>query len=156
MHTSRWTSGALAGCLLLLLAMPGTAGSKKPQVVFRVHVEASKGMPATQVVPITLRNPDQNISVKRIPELTEITLTDVVMLPDGKVMFELNSTGKAALDAATRTSMGAVMVVLLNGRVVYAPLIDVPLPDGRLIIPPGISVEEVTFIKKYIEKRKKF
>jgi hypothetical protein len=156
MRTSRWICAALAGGLLLLAVLPVWAGGKKPQVVFRVHVEASKGMPPSQVVPVTLRNPDQSIVVKRIPELTEITLTDVVMLPDGKVMFELNSIGKAALDAATRTNMGAIMVVLLNGRVVYAPLIDVPLPDGRLIIPPGISAEEVAYIKKYIEKRKKF
>jgi len=45
--------------------------------------------------------------------------------------------GKTKLEVATNTGRGLILVVIVNGRVVYAPTIDTTLTQGTLALPVG-------------------
>ena len=88
-------------------------------------------------VPITLLNPPETIAIRNIPELSEKDIRQVRTLADGTVMVEFDDFGKTKLEVATNTGRGLILVVIVNGRVVYAPSIDTNLTKGALALPKG-------------------
>ena len=56
---------------------------------------------------------------------------------DGTVVVDFDDFGKTKLEVATNTGRGLILVVIVNGRVVYAPTIDTTLIQGSLALPPG-------------------
>ena len=50
--------------------------------------------------------------------------------------MEFNDFGRTKLEVATSTGRGFILVVLVNGRVVYAPRIDTVITNGSLLLPP--------------------
>ncbi|MEM6822226.1 MAG: hypothetical protein AAF558_09820 [Verrucomicrobiota bacterium] len=131
------------------------AGSSRPELTYRIHVEAGREAREDETVAVGLTNPDEIIRIRRLPVLTERYITRIMTLAQGAVLFEFNQTGKHALEVATSTEIGKTLVVLLNGRLIYAAEIDMPLRSGRILIPGEIAPEEVQYIQKYIEKRQK-
>jgi len=93
-------------------------------------------------VPITLLNPPETIAIRSIPELSEKDIRQVRTLADGTVVVEFDDFGKTKLEVATNTGRGSILVVIVNGRVVYAPTIDVNLARGALALPPGSILSE--------------
>lgn len=145
-------------CLLAFAALSGQvleAGSKPPEIAMRFHLQASPGMPKEQIVAVSLIDPPQGVYVRRLPEMTEKHLESVQKMEDGRILIVFNTVGANLLEAATRSNMGAIMVVICNGRVVYAPVIDVPLASGRIILPGGISDQEIAAFQKMIARKKK-
>jgi len=131
------------------------AGSKPPEVTLRFHLQASPTMPKEQVVPVNLIDPPQAIAVRRLPELNEKHLEAIERLNDGRILVSLTTIGANLLDGATSSNMGFIMVVICNGRVVYAPVIDVPLRTGKIILPGGISDQEIMLFKQLIARKKR-
>lgn len=137
--------------VLLFLAATGMAGASKPTMTFRVHVqvkEDTKGQGA--VLPIALSNPQQIITVGRVPKISENHLQSVIATPDGGMMVQTSNTGARLLEEATISNPNQIMVVLLNGQVVYSPVIDIPLRSGRLLIPGPIPPELITALQARI------
>jgi hypothetical protein len=111
--------------------------AEKPPVLLRVHLQAPEGAKGMVTVPITLLNPPESIAIRNIPELSEKDIRQVRVLPDGSAMVEFDDFGKTKLEVATNTGRGLILVVIVNGRVVYAPTIDVSLTRGSLALPAG-------------------
>ena len=120
------------------------AAAEKPPVLLRVHLQAPEGAKGMVAVPVTLMNPPETIAIRNIPEVTEKEIRQVRVLADGTVMVEFDDFGKTKLEVATNNGRGLILVVIVNGRVVYAPTIDTNLSRGTLALPAGsIFPEEI-------------
>jgi hypothetical protein len=63
--------------------------------------------------------------------------------------------GKTKLEVATNTGRGLILVVIVNGRVVYAPTIDTNLTQGALALPAGsIFPDEIQALNDARNKEK--
>ena len=139
----------LAGLLLLIGAAP------KPPVLLRVHLQAPEGAKGQVSVPVTLFNPAETISIQSLPEVTEKEIRKVSTRVDGTILVEFTGFGQTKLEVGTSTGRGLILVVIVNGRVVYAPRIDTVLTNGCLLLPAGsISAEEMAQINGDVEHSK--
>ena len=111
--------------------------AEKPPVLLRVHLQAPEGAKGMVTVPVTLLNPPETIAIRNIPEVSEKDIQSVRSLADGTVVVEFDDFGKTKLEVATNTGRGLILVVIVNGRVVYAPTIDTNLTRGALALPAG-------------------
>ena len=74
---------------------------------------------------------------------------------DGSILVEFTDFGQTKLEVGTSTGRGLIMVVIINGRVVYAPRIDTVLVNGCLLLPAGsITLEEMAQINGDVEVSK--
>lgn len=137
--------------LVGLLMWMGAA--EKPPVLLRVHLQAPEGAKGTATVPLRLPNPPETIAVRSLPEVTEKDVRRVLLRPDGTIQVEFDSFGQTKLEVATSTGRGLILVVIANGRVVYAPMIDTVLSRGVLLLPSGsLSEEEILSLNQEKEK----
>jgi hypothetical protein len=111
--------------------------AEKPPVLLRVHLQAPEGAKGMVTVPVTLLNPPETIAIRNLPEVSEKDIQRVRALVDGTVVVEFDDFGKTKLEVATNTGRGLILVVIVNGRVVYAPMIDTSLTKGALALPAG-------------------
>ena len=59
------------------------------------------------------------------------------------------------MEVGTSTGRGLILVVLVNGRVVYAPRIDTVITNGAILLPAGsVTPEEITQVNGDISKAK--
>jgi len=131
----------LAGLILWIGA------AEKPPVLLRVHLQAPEGAKGLVTVPVTLLNPPETVAIRNIPELSEKDIRQVRTLPDGAVVVDFDDFGKTKLEVATNTGRGLILVVILNGRVIYAPTIDTTLTQGALALPVGsVFPEEIQLL----------
>lgn len=129
---------------LLVGAWFWIGAAEKPPVLLRVHLQAPEGAKGMVTVPMTLLNPPATIAIRNIPEVSEKEIRKIQSLPDGTVVVEFDDFGKTKLEVATNTGRGLILVVIVNGRVVYAPTIDTNLTRGTLALPAGsISPAEI-------------
>ena len=139
----------LAGLFVFLGATP------KPPLLFRVHLQAPEGSKGQVSVPVTLFNPSQTISIQSLPEVSEKEIRKVSTRVDGTILVEFTDFGQTKLEVGTSTGRGLIMVVIINGRVVYAPRIDTVLVNGCLLLPAGsITLEEMAQINGDVEVSK--
>jgi len=127
-------------CLVGLVVWLGAA--EKPPVLLRVHLQAPEGAKGMVTVPVTLLNPPETIAIRNLPELSEKEIRQVRTLADGTVLVDFDDFGKTKLEVATNTGRGLILVVIVNGRVVYAPMIDTNLTGGALALPAGSILPE--------------
>ena len=121
----------------LLAPILWIGAAEKPPVLLRVHLQAPEGAKGMLTVPITLLNPPETIAIRNIPEVSEKEIRRVTALVDGTVLVEFDDFGKTKLEIATNTGRGLILVVIVNGRVVYAPTVDTNLTGGKLALPAG-------------------
>ena len=126
----------------LLGAFLWTGAAERPPVLLRVHLQAPEGAKGMVTVPITLLNPPETIAIRNIPEVSEKEIRQVRTLVDGSVVVDFDDFGKTKLEVATNTGRGLILVVIVNGRVVYAPMIDTNLTRGALALPAGSILPE--------------
>ena len=139
----------LAGLLLWIGAAP------KPPVLLRIHLQAPEGSKGTVSVPVTLFNPAETISIQSLPEVSEKEIKKVSTREDGTILVEFTDFGQTKLEVGTSTGRGLILVVIVNGRVVYAPRIDTVLTNGCLLLPAGsISAEEMAQMNGDVEHSK--
>ena len=149
MNNVRGVLPILAGLLLWIGAAP------KPPVLFRVHLQAPEGAKGQVSVPVTLFNPAETISIQTIPEVSEREVRKVSTRLDGSILVEFTDFGQTKLEVGTSTGRGLILVVIVNGRVVYAPRIDTVLTSGCLLLPAGsITLEEMAQINGDVEHAK--
>ena len=129
---------------LLVGAWFWIGAAEKPPVLLRVHLQAPEGAKGMVTVPVTLLNPPETIAIRNLPELSERDIHQVRTLTDGTIVVDFDDFGKTKLEVATNTGRGSILVVIVNGRVVYAPTIDTTLTRGFLALPAGsIFPEEI-------------
>lgn len=143
----------------LLLGLASTvcfAGASRPKTMLRVHVQTTvQGAPGTQSLPVTIINPTRQIMVRALPEVTErdIDRVESTEADSGLALrITFNEHGRTVLNTVTLENQGKIMVVFLNGRAIYAPVIDKVIADGVLIIPRGVAPEEVPLLQDQVKE----
>jgi hypothetical protein len=129
--------------------------AQKPPVLLRVHLQAPEGAKGQVSVPVTLFQPNETIAIQNLPEVTEKEIRKISTRVDGTILVEFNDFGRTKLEVATSTGRGLILVVLVNGRVVYAPRIDTVITNGAILLPAGsVTSEEITQVNGDISKAK--
>ena len=142
----RWT--CLLTGFLLLTFLPARAGHSPPKVVLRVHVQTTgEGLSAQEATTITIPPNGEQIQVRTLPEATEQELIDVQQDASG-LHLKFNHVGQINLNAATAQNQGRILVVLIDGYVVYAPIIDEMISNGELDIPHPIPAQIVQLLQE--------
>lgn len=123
-------------------------GSEMPPPMLRFHVQASPKLGKEKVVPVTLVDPAAMIYIRKYPDLSERDIQSLDMLDKGRVLVTFNEAGRLRFEEMTRANSEIIMVVICNGRVIYAPLIDTVIGDGKLLLPKGISEDEIKELRE--------
>lgn len=129
----------------------------KPRASFRIYFEVSPTLPDSQKQVYQLERPKISVAVGKFPELWEKHVIGVEAMPgqSGAVLFRFDDHGKRVLMFLTEANRGRRMVVVLNGRPIFAPTVDATLPNGQLVVPSGISPKEFIELQKIGRKNKK-
>ena len=134
--------------LLLLTLLPARAGHSPPKVTLRIHVQtAGEGQSTLEVAQIRVPPAGDTILIRAIPEVSEIQLVGAEQDAVG-LHLQFNHTGTVDLNAATAQNQGRLLVVIIDGNVVYAPIIDTQINDGQLTIPHQIPNEVVQLLQQ--------
>ncbi len=124
-------------------------GHKPPPVTLTITIETSgQGMAPQQAIPVTLPASGQTIFVRAIPEITEKNLIKVELRPDGTPLLTFDHQGRINLDVSTGVNQGRFLVVLIDGVVVYAPIIDLQIKTGQLLIPHPLPLPIMDALQK--------
>ncbi len=135
--------------LFLVVYTPAHAGHSPPKVSLRVHIQTTgDGLSAQEATTITLPPNGEQIQVRTLPELTERDLVDVEPLPSGGVRLTFDHTGKDNLNAVTSQNQGRILVVLIDGVIVYAPIIDLQITSGQLDIPHALTPQIIQVLQQ--------
>ncbi|MDE1169652.1 MAG: hypothetical protein PW734_00340 [Verrucomicrobium sp.] len=130
---------------------PAWAGAKPPSVSLRICLETEGAGSSNQSVPVQLQNPDQTVYVNPAPEASERDLVgaEAYSGPGGEqgALLHFNRHAAIALSSATMQHEGKILVVFLDGRIVYAPVIDAALSSGDFLIPRGVLPEEIALLQ---------
>jgi len=143
----RWT--CLLMGFLLLTFLPAQAGHSAPKVVLRVHVQTTgEGQSPMEVTTISVPPNGEQIQVRTLPEITEHELVDVRQDASGAVHLLFNHVGQVNLSAVTAQNQGRILVVLIDGYVVYAPVIDEQITSGELDLPHPINPQVLQLLQE--------
>ena len=127
--------------------------AEKPPFLLRIHLQATEGAKGSTSALITLYQPDETIAIQSLPEVTEKEILKVSTRVDGTVLVKFNDFGRTKLEVGTSTGRGNILIVLVNGRVVYAPRIDTVITNGSILLPPGsVTPEEIAQVNSQVEK----
>lgn len=147
----RWTCLSLA--LLVFTFLPAHAGHSPPKIVLRVHVQTTgEGQSPMEATAIALPPNGEKIMVRTLPEATEQQIVAVEPTSSGGMRIQFNHVGQVALSAVTAQNTNRILVVLINGYVVYAPVIDQQITSGELDIPSGIPPQAVKMLQDQAAK----
>jgi len=134
--------------LALLSAPLLHAGGKKPELVLRVYTQNED--PGARSVPLLLTDPDQTIHINADPEVTEGDLEAAEPYGESGVLLHFSRHAGLLLNSATMQKMGKILVVSLNGRIVYSPVIDTPINE-TLLLPQGVTPQDMALIQAKIK-----
>jgi hypothetical protein len=138
--------------LMLLMFEPAHAGSSPPQVTLRIHVQTTGEGPSPQEATTIPVPPDgEQIQVRTLPEASEHDLIDVQQDASG-LHLQFNHQGMVSLNAVTAQNQGRILVVMIDGQVIYAPIIDTQINNGRLDIPRHMPAQIVLLLQTVAQK----
>lgn len=145
----------MAACLMWPAGAHATGG--KPKTSLRVHFEVSPATPAGQRQTFKLEKPPIEVPVSKFPELWEKHLVGIEPFParPGSVLLTFDDHGKRVLYFLTEAQKGRHMIVAVNGKVVFAPIVDSTLPNGQILVPAGIQGKELTDLQRIAKKNAK-
>jgi hypothetical protein len=125
--------------LLLIAVLPANAGHTPPKVLLRVHVQTTgDGQSPLEAVTIPVPPEGDSIQIRAMPEVSERELIKADQDASTLHLY-FNHVGKVNLSAVTAQNQGRMLVVLLNGIVIYAPIIDLQITNGELDIPHPVN-----------------
>jgi hypothetical protein len=138
--------------LLLLFAWPARAGKTPPKVVLSVHIQTTgDGLSPNQAQTIFLPPNGEPIQIRTMPEVTERDLISVDPEPGG-TLLTFDHPGEINLSAVTAQNQGRILVVLINGYIVYAPLVDEQISNGQLLLPHALTPQVVQLLQEVAKK----
>ena len=142
--------------LLLFTFLPARAGHSPPKIVLRVHVQTTgEGQSPMEATPIRVPPDGEQIFVRTLPEVTELHLVGVEQTASGVVRLQFNHAGQVALSAVTAQNEGRILVVLIDGVVIYAPVIDQQITSGELDIPRPLNPQIIALLQEVAKQNVK-
>ena len=82
-------------------------------------------------------------------------MADRSALDSTPIWVALKAPSWVALSAATAQNQGRILVVLINGYVIYAPSIDEQITSGELDVPHPISSQVLLQLQEVAQKNLK-
>lgn len=132
--------------------LPAHAGHSPPQVTLRIHVQTTgEGQSTLEVTHLQVPPDGQQILIRSIPEVSEAQLVGATQDADG-LHLQFNHTGLVDLNAATAQNQGRILVVLIDGNVIYAPTIDMQITTGQLDIPHQIPANILQLLQQVAQE----
>jgi hypothetical protein len=142
----RWTCLLLG--FLILTILPGRAGHSAPKIFLRVHVQtAGEGQSPMEATTVKLPPNGEEIQVHTLPDLTEDELIDAQQDASGVLRLRFNHQGQVALSVLTAENQNRIMIVMINGFVIYAPVIDEQITTGELDIPHPVNAQALQLLQ---------
>ena len=142
--------------LLLLALLPARAGHSAPKIFLRVYIQtAGEGLPASQARTISLPPNDETIQIRLLPEVTERDLMEVKTDLSGAVRLIFNHEGQVNLSAVTAQNQGRILVLMIDGYVTYAPIIDEEITNGEIDIPHPLSPQILQLLQEVARQNDK-
>jgi hypothetical protein len=153
-HSMRWIFLLVGFAFLGFL--PAQAGHSAPKVFLRVHIQSpGAGQSPLEVTTIKIPPNNEEIQVRTMPEVTEGNLSAVSQDASGGVRLLFDHVGQVNLSAVTAQNQGRILVVLINGFVVYSPTIDEQITNGELDIPHPINPQIVAQLQEVVKRNLK-
>jgi hypothetical protein len=134
--------------LALFIVLPARAGHSPPKLLLRIHVQTTgSGLSSDQARTILLPPNNEPIMVRALPEVSERNIIAVDPRPNG-TLLTFDHEGQINLSAVTAQNQGRILVVFLNGFVIYAPVIDEQITDGQLLLPHPLAPPIVQLLQQ--------
>jgi hypothetical protein len=138
--------------LLLVSLVSAQAGHTPPKIFLRVHVQTTgEGQSALETTTVTIQPSGEPVLIRALPEVSEVNLIGVQQ--DANVLrLKFDHPGQVALDAVTAQNQGRLLIVMINGQVIYSPTIDTEITSGELDIPHPIPAVVVQLLQDVAAK----
>jgi hypothetical protein len=138
--------------LALLVALPAHAGKSPPKLFLRIHIQTTgDGLSENQAHTVFLPPNGEPIQVRSMPEVSEHNLIAVDPQPGGTLLV-FDHEGQINLSAVTAQNQGRIMVVFLNGYIIYAPVVDEQITNGQLLLPHPLAPQIVQLLQDLAKK----
>jgi hypothetical protein len=134
--------------LALFIALPAQAGKSPPKLLLRIHVQTTgSGLADNQAKTVLLPPNGEPIQVRGMPEVSERNLIGVDPQKNG-TLLTFDHEGQINLSAVTAQNQGRILVVFLNGYIIYAPVIDEQITNGQMLLPHPLAPEIVKLLQQ--------
>jgi hypothetical protein len=138
--------------LALFVTLPVYAGKTPPKILLRIHVQTTgDGLSENQAQTVYLPPNGEPIQLRTMPEVSERNLIAVDPQPGGTLLF-FDHEGQINLSAVTAQNQGRIMVVFINGYIMYAPVIDEQITNGQLLLPHPLAPQIVKLLQDLAAK----
>jgi preprotein translocase subunit SecD len=138
--------------LLLLFTWPARAGKSPPKIALSIHIQTTgDGLSAMQAQTVYLPPNLEPIQIRTIPEVTDRNLISVDP-QSGGTLLTFDHEGQINLSAVTAQNQGRILVVLLNGYIIYAPVVDEQISSGQLLLPHPLAPQVVQLLQEAAKK----
>jgi len=138
--------------LALLVALPAYAGKSPPKITLRIHVQTTgDGLSQNQAQTVYLPPNGEPIQLRAMPEVSEHNLIAIDPRPGG-TLLTYDHDGQINLSAVTAQNQGRIMVVFLDGYIIYAPVIDEQITNGQLLLPHALTPHAVQLLQDVAKK----
>jgi hypothetical protein len=139
--------------LALLAVAPAHAGKTPPKILLRIHVQTTgDGLSDNQAITVYVPPNNEAVQIRSLPELSERNLVEVEPQPGGGTLLIFDHQGQVNLSAVTAEDQGRILVVFLNGYIVYAPVIDEQITNGQLLLPHPLAAPVVKLLQDVAAK----
>ncbi len=141
-------SGLLASCDIL----------RENKLLITAHVQTDEIEHPREIMKLPIGG--QQMTFKKVPEFSQRSISAFEPFPDEKepgfygVVLQLDTKGRTALDLATRTYHGGVILTMVNALPIDMVEIDQPITDGRFIIWRGLSKKTIDEMDKFYPRLK--
>ena len=144
--------GAFTVVLALSAAAPVHAGKTPPKLLLRIHVQTTgDGLSENQAQNVYLPPNNEPIQIRAMPEVTEQNLIGVAPQPGG-TLLTFDHQGQINLSAVTAQDQGRILVVFLNGYIIYSPVIDEQITNGQLLLPHPLAPQIVGLLEDIAQR----
>lgn len=149
-------SGLLTSCAALLSSFDALRQNK---LLITVHVQTDEIEHPSEVMKLPIGG--QEIKFRKIPEFSQRSISGFEPFPTEDIekdgygtLLQLDSKGRNALDLATRTYRGMVLLTMVNAVPIDMIEIDQPITDGRFTIWRGLPKKTIDEMDKFYPRIK--
>ncbi len=138
----------LLPCLLICCVLGLTACVTKPpknMTTLRIHVPATEASSPQRRMQVAIRVPELTLQVDAQPVLTEADLDHAQVTGEGEnlgLRLYFNTHGTIVLDTVSLNYRSQMLVIMINGAAIGAPLIKDRIVDGVFEFTPDLSREQ--------------
>lgn len=116
-------------------------------MLFRVHAETTEKDGSVFSMPVQVGDGTVHVHVEKMPLITEHNVKMIYPFPSQMggygCYFKLDQHGSNGWEQITTNKRDRFVVMILNGRVLARMRVDRPVADGIVLVPGGITTEEI-------------